>query len=81
MISFAADRQGSSQGRISQAQMGPTSLGHGQDYFESMFNDLKRVDRLHSPKVSVQNRPKSSPCPQERYATPVTHDYTTATSR
>lgn len=51
-------------------------LGQGRDYFEEMFNDLRR-DTLTN-----QSRPKSSPLErQDRPLSSTYHDYTVSTSR
>ncbi|CAH1786270.1 unnamed protein product [Owenia fusiformis] len=64
-----SDRAKSAPGGQRSLPVVPTNLGQGKDYFDEMFNDLKRT---------TLKRPQSSPA--ERPETSTSHDYTTATS-
>lgn len=71
----------------------PTTLGHGKDYFDQMFNDLKKdltrtreafpagpVSSGPSPYDRPHNPEPGNTAPERSYSS-MTHDYNTSTSR
>ncbi|XP_013408098.1 centrobin isoform X2 [Lingula anatina] len=68
-VSSSARVQSAPAGTRSRVHVVPTYLGQGKDYFDEMFNDLKRT--------TLQTRPRSSPAERPPYSSTF-YDYTTS---